>query len=197
MEWDIVITAIAGLVAAIVGAVVGAVGGWWLSERSTREREKRSDEKIGRSVRVLLSLEIDRNIRHLRDYWEGANNLANPSEHERSNDLQLARRLTLIAVPIWSREAWTSQLPHVTTALHDDEILAAHNIYRHLDEFAAYGTMLTQLAEQEAQHFEPGTIIPLGGSPVVSHAPTLVEKMRGLYTEVLTMGNPLKPRLHR
>ncbi len=186
------------VIAALLGAIIGAASGWLFNELTTRQRERRSEQKLIVTVRTLLSLEIDQNIKHLRDYWEDANNLANPSASARSNELQLARRVTRIPVPIWNREAWASQLPHVTTALQDDEIRAVHNIYGHLDQVAANGTMLTQLAEQEAWHSgPPGTVQPTGGGPFDWNARSLVEKMRGHYNEVLVLGNPLKPRSHR
>ena len=56
-------------IVALAGVFGGVVLGWWLNELSTRRREEQAEKRQDQNVRTIVSLEIDRNLALLSEFW--------------------------------------------------------------------------------------------------------------------------------
>jgi hypothetical protein len=124
----------------IVGTLVGVHRGAQLAENSALERERRAKEEQRASVRTLLRLEIEENIKGI---WQTLD-LASRAEAAESlvnlrpdSVIGSARKLAELPSAEWSFLAWESQLAKVTAALDSTEVRAVHEFYAGLNRLSA------------------------------------------------------------
>ena len=108
----------------IIGTLLGVILGFFLNQLIPSKIQER---KQRRSVRALLSLEIDQNLDLLRELWNKANQV---KESDQNPNLSKARRLVEMSLPLWSHKAWESQIPLLAIALSEKEIKQVHPTFR-------------------------------------------------------------------
>ena len=119
-------TAILGAVIGVFGAILGTVIGHFLSERAAKNRESRLEEKQVRSVRTLISIEIDHNLSLLKKFWKKISSEGIDEQDQERKKRILAGRLIESPIPAWSEAMWESQAPLLANALNAEEISGTH-----------------------------------------------------------------------
>ena len=79
----------------IIGTVIGAILGFLLSEWAQSRREEREEKRLAKAVQVLISVEIDTNLKKLKDFWSDVNDPDGLTEKEDIRKIEVARRLII------------------------------------------------------------------------------------------------------
>lgn len=111
----------AGLVTAIIGVagtLIGTILGFGLNSIQANQAKK---QQI-RAARSMISLELDRNLSLLRDYYEVT----------QSAILGETRELEF-PPPVWSHKMWESQMSLLPLALTVEELKQSHHHHTELD----------------------------------------------------------------
>jgi hypothetical protein len=151
------------------GVLTAGVAFAW-SVRALRRRDQEIERRQIMAVRILLRLEIDRNLELLRDFWREAESRF-PGHHYLAVGLQ-DTPLPQLSHARWENHMAQSLLP---AALSAEEIRAIYELYSRLDTIVAIWNRLLALP-------------PLGldASERARVCATLIE-------ETLREGNPLGP----
>ena len=183
--------------------IIGGVFGFVLSEISTRRRELREEKQRALSVRTIVSLEIDRNLESLREFWQRVKPGGEESADAQRSPREAGREFVNATLPPFSREALNSQLPLLALALRPEQIAP---VFRFYDSLNTLQTIRRDLAEaindqnQEVAKFRASQSAP-GTTPGLLYAPRTPfdNKIAQVWPEVerlaeaaLASGNPLK-----
>jgi hypothetical protein len=197
------------IIAAVVAGIPSLIGVWVgfrLSEHSTRDREERAENKQTASGRLLLSIEIDYNLRQLRSLWTDISEIETPENLRKISDSGRrvheerkfrAKRFVGVTMPVWNRRVWEAQTPLLASALSTGEIEKISQLYGQLDTLVSVRASLAEMAaeqpRQEVWSF-PGrdptyhTVYP---HRLDDNAPALWAKGEQIVNGLLSNGNPL------
>ena len=176
---------------ATVGTIIGTILGFFLSEWSTKRREDRNEKKQAQSVRTLVSLEIDRNLNLLRDYWPQVEQAADPNDGAEGRKVKFARRFVELAFPEWKREILDSQLSLLATALHEQEVVQVFQFYDRISKVEALRNGLV-LAAQEDKEDQRSPVRNSYGLPMAFSKRALMywDECEDIVAQLLGKGNP-------
>lgn len=154
--------------------ICGTILGYMLSEVSSWMRDRRYRKRQARAVRTLISLEVDYNLELLRELRLRVNNIAVERIASYSRPELVAKALTKLTrispPPLWTADLWKSHTHLVSTALHENEILAVYNVHHQISVLSA---ILDRASQEEVD-------------PLQAH------RFEELLNNLLTTGNPLK-----
>ena len=190
----------------IIGILIGAVLGFFLSELGTKRREEREDNKLAKSVRMVISLEIDRNLKGLKEFWplitqpEGS---GESEETESKNKSKYAYKFATIPFPDFNRKALDSQLPSLPLALVEQEVVEVFQFYDRLLKLEEIRAQFQKKQQEHYHQFFEETEPSVGGyrsAPVGYKPPQIFNQManeywnecEGLVAQLFAKGNPLK-----
>jgi len=88
----------------VIGTMIGTILGFVLSEWAARQREKSTEKRQTRTVRTMLSLEIDQNLNLLRDFWSKVRQVDESEQDPNLARSRLARRMIELPLPHWSHK---------------------------------------------------------------------------------------------
>lgn len=190
---DIILLAIVAGVFGIIGAVAGVV----VAERMARQREERAEQKQVVAVRTLLTLEIDKNLALLREFWERA---SEPQEDEAALDpdslhLRLASRLAYLPLPVWSNNAFESQLPIFPLALSEEEIRQVYDLRSGLENISDFYSKIATIERPQGGFRSTTPQMVVGQIEQESFKKKMSALWQGLeksVNRILEKGNPLK-----
>lgn len=178
----------------IIGVIIGVL----LDEIFIGVREKRKEKKQSKSVRTLISLEIDQNLSSLTEFW---NKLTNGI-----SSLAFRDQFVKMSIPNWSHNVWKSQTSFMPTALNEDEIKEIWNFHNQLNSITDIHTMLSYMKNKtEKDGVYVGTW-PTPQELVARTLSTSYSRFRGdagiiwaecesVINKLLNHGNPLRPKL--
>jgi len=177
--------------------IIGTILGFLLNEVSSRWREKRKRQEEEQSVRTLLAIEIDYDLKLLHEFWQELKQADKPEEDEKLREIRLARELAQSPLPSWTHRMWEGQVAYIASALNEHQIREVNAFHRRLESIAGIQRTLSDLlAEQHAySRTTNGTLDRYGllgpPRPFDDRAPALWSQCRRTVGETLQRGNPL------
>jgi len=180
---------------ATVGTIIGTILGFFLSEWSTKRREDRNEKKQAQSVRTLVSLEIDRNLNLLTDYWPRVEQAADPNDDAQGRKIKLASKFIELAFPEWKREILDSQLPLLAMALREQEVVQVLQFYDRLSKVEALRNGLVSAAQEDKEDRRAPVRNSYSSSMAFSRKALVYwDECESTVAQLLGKGNPLKSR---
>jgi hypothetical protein len=161
-----------GATLGIITTLIGGVFGFLLSEISTRRREVRQARALSESVRLILGLEIERNLDSVKTVWEAISGPAGDQTGDRRKII-LAERWALTPSPPFSRDSFKAQLNLFPAALSTQKIRAVFHIYDSLSQLENFrAELISALADQQSElsKFRQSQTAP-GQAPGIVYAP--------------------------
>jgi hypothetical protein len=202
---QIIATVAIGVIAvggSIGGAILGAREGARATLEATKTLSLETEKQKRASVRLLLHVEIDYNLKNLqalRDQLMRPARSAPENEDGTAGEPEpisregYARRLVFETMPVWARQAWDGMTELLSPALSREEIVQANHIYGQLETISGIRDQLAAMAN-EKPHMEDffGTG-PKSVHPVTFHnyAPGLAADVDKIITDLLNRGNPI------
>ena len=200
---DAVIGAISGGLFVVFGSIIAYI----LTERATRRREARNEEKQKSSIRTLLSLEIAHNLKELQNLKMAQIDLGlkpdeSDAEELRKQRVANAEKLVRLSTITWDHLAWQSQLafiPSVLTTVEVEQVFAFHS---RLEAITTIQNTLRRLKTSQDSQISQAQIASHGQGLMhpawwtVSRdfdqmASTMWLQFVALVDEILNLGNPL------
>lgn len=189
------------MIDAILG-ILGVILGFILSELAQIRRERNNEKKQAQSVRVLICLEIDMNLRSLGDFWSQVTNI----EGEHSEDVnlrkwRLAKRFIDIPFPELQSRSFEMQIPQLSISLSELEITLVFQFYERLNRLVTLRENLNTFSIDQQNEWNIASggsgSIPLEKSFGMAHkfdrnAPLLWDECESLIAQLVAKGNPLK-----
>ncbi len=180
----------------MLGVTMGLVS----SEISNLRRHKRSKRSKINSTRTLISLENERNIDLLKDFWYKLNN---SEEYETENDelkIDLAHKLIKMPKPSWNNDMWGKQASFLPITFVDKEIIAVSSFNHCLD---ALKSIYTKLIDLDTKDREYNSTYASSGAKLSTlprsnrfkeEAPSLWDEFEKITLNLIENGNPLNKR---
>ncbi len=123
--WVAIAVGIAASIPAMIGAY--ALGRWDERRREGRER---------RAITTALCIEIAANLAELEAVWGEIHRPVTQQEPQVARhpqvDLRPAVRLARRSPPRWRRGVWDENLPRITAALDDEDVILVERFYQKL-----------------------------------------------------------------
>jgi stalled ribosome rescue protein Dom34 len=185
---DATVTTIIGV---IVGYAISAGDRWW--------RERRTERRRTKSVRILLGLEIEQNLMLVGRLKERLRWSGETEDDPESAALKKARTLIQSPLPPWSHEVFTSQLSAISDILQPVDVASVYEHHNHIDAITNIRAVLTQLNQQERVENAPLRSASTGAIPLMAmpssvfyrNAADLWEECKRLIEALERIGNPL------
>jgi hypothetical protein len=130
----------------LVGVLLGVILGFLLTEFGAQRQQEQSEERQRHSVRTILSLEVEENLRLLWFYWGTVKKLPDGAD---GDAITRSRRLSQVPMPGWSHRAWESLVGSLAVALSAQEIRYVHIHHSRLDQITAIRAQLSDFAEKQ------------------------------------------------
>ena len=144
----------------IIGTIAGTLMGYFLNKRSHREE---TEDRI-KSTRMLIRLEIDKNLEMLNELWLDMINLDSNNyeeiKDEENTKVNLAYKLAHSNLPSWMYESWKSQFSFVPIALNENEIKNITDFYSDLDNIESIYNSLSSLMNQDEENYRAHQLKP-------------------------------------
>ncbi|MDP9351653.1 MAG: hypothetical protein M3P51_08965 [Chloroflexota bacterium] len=186
-----------GVVSVLLGVVADRVLGFYFERKAEEEQLSR--------VRILVALEIDRNLSEVSRVWDEVNRNKeglDPQLSALGKDLLLARKLVRLPWPHWTRTAWEGQSTLISAALTTSQITQIHQLHTRLDALTAVRDTLARLDVEDRERWfaiatHHGGSVPINQiiGPFDVIAPALWIQYVTTTTEVLDRGNVLEADL--
>ena len=172
--------------------ILGIVVGWGLGELSSWWRDTRAKKETSKGVRTMVSLELDRNLSLLDEFWDKVGHYEGGETDKAQIKIQLARRFVAFPLPFWTRQMWESQFPLLSGALSDSEIGAVHQVHCDLESIGRIQEVMRSLGQEqnEALRGPPVSWIPSQGFD--RGTPGLWAELERITESLLAKGNPLR-----
>jgi hypothetical protein len=186
----------------VLTTIIGGIFGFALSEITTRRREARTQAAQARSVRLIVGLEIDRNIAALREMWQNVKTTADGQERYDRDRRDLMQMFVDGPSLPFSRESLNSQLQVLPSALPHDTLTRLFAFYDGLGKVDTIRKeMLSAQSDQQAEMSKfrasqtppgapPGILYP-PRTPFDNKAAQVWDGLENLVNGLLANGNPL------
>lgn len=181
----------------IIGTVVGTMLGFTLNEVAVWRRERSEKKEQAKKVRLMVTLEIDRNLDLLQEFWEVVNQEDLTKKSETQAYIQLAEQFAVSPLPHWSHAIWQSEIPMLPLALNEKEVRAVHRLYTNFDMIESIHSSLSvlELDRQEERRATKGKE-SIGLRSFVTPkfyklAPEIWLQCEKVINEIIQQGNPL------
>jgi hypothetical protein len=170
------------------------------SEISNLRRDRRKKNRKINSTRTLISLENDRNIELLKDFWY---KLYKDAENESiDNDLKiiLTHRLIKMPMPSWNEIMWRNQASLLAITFSDKEIISISSFNNCLEHLKSICSKLIDLDTKDREY---NSTYASSGAKLSSlpssnrfkeEAPGLWDEFEEITLNLLEKGNPLQKK---
>lgn len=167
------------------------------SEISNLRRDRRSKKRKINSTRTLVSLENERNIELLKDFWYKLNK---DEESEAVGDelkIILAHRLIKMPKPSWNEIMWRNQASLLAITFSDKEIIAISSFNNCLELLKSIYSKLIDLDTKDREY---NSTYASSGAKLSSiprsnrfkeEAPVLWDEFEQITLNLIEKGNPL------
>jgi len=183
---------------------IAALFAVFLTDRLNKRRERKSRDEQIHSVRILIGLEIEKNLETLSELCINVNNLngddlLDKDDHEDYNKINLAYKLLDLTLPPLTNESWKSQLSFVPIALSENEIKNVNSFYTDLYTIKSIYASLLSVFNQHQENFNVDQLRPKDKFSFIQFsrnvfnesAPSLWEKFEKITRKLLKNGNPI------
>ena len=183
----------------IVTTCVGVVMGLASSELSSWRRDRKAKRRKINSTRTLISLENDRNLELLKEFWYKLNK----TEGEVENDelkIDMAHRLIKMPMPSWNDAMWSKQASLLAITFKDKEIIAVSSFNNCLEILRSIYSKLIDLDTKDREY---NSTYASSGANLSSiprskrfheEAPGLWDEFEKITLNLIENGNPLNQR---
>lgn len=167
------------------------------SEISNLRRDRRKKRRKINSTRTLISLENERNIELLKDFWYKLNKEEETDATGNDISIILAHRLIKMPMPSWNEVMWRNQASLLAITFTDEEIIAISSFNNCLEHLKLIYTKLIDLDTKDREY---NSTYASGGAKISSlprsnrfkeEAPGLWNEFEQIALNLLEKGNPL------
>ena len=181
----------------MISTILGVVMGLATSEISNLRRDRRKKIRKINSTRTLISLENDRNIELLKDFWYKLNK---DEENEAIGDelkIFLAHRLIKMPMPSWNEVMWRNQASLLAITFSDKEIISISSFNNCLEILKS---IYTKMIDLDTKDREFNSTYASSGAKLSSlprsnrfkeEAPGMWDEFEEITLNLLENGNPL------
>ncbi len=181
----------------LISTIIGVVMGLATSEISNLRRDRRKKNRKINSTRTLISLENDRNIELLKDFWYKLNK---EEETEAIGDelkIFLAHRLIKMPMPSWNEVMWRNQASLLAITFSDKEIISISSFNNCLEILKS---IYTKMIDLDTKDREFNSTYASSGAKLSSlprsnrfkeEAPGMWDEFEEITLNLLENGNPL------
>ena len=181
----------------IISTIIGVVMGLASSEISNLRRDRRSKRRKINSTRTLISLENERNMELLKDFWYKLNK---DEESEAFGDelkIIFAHRLIKMPMPSWNEIMWRNQASLLAITFTDKEIISISSFNNCLELLKSIYSKLIDLDTKDREYNSTyaSSGVKLSSIPrsnrFKEEAPGLWDEFEEITVSLLEKGNPL------
>ncbi|EKF86572.1 hypothetical protein [Methanobacterium formicicum] len=181
----------------IISTILGVIMGLASSEISNLRRDRRSKRRKINSTRTLISLENERNMELLKDFWFKLNKLEEDDVEEGELKITLAHWLIKMPMPSWNDLMWRKQASFLPITFIDKEIISISSFNNCLELLKS---IYSKLIDLDAKDREYNSTYASSGVKLskVSRSNRFHEEAPGLWDEfeeitlnLIEKGNPL------
>lgn len=181
----------------IITTIVGVVMGLGSSELSNWRRDKKAKRRKINSTRTLISLENERNLELLKEFWYKLNKSEEDEVSEDESPIDIVHRLIKMPMPCWDDFMWKKQASLLTITFKDKEIVAISSFNNSLESLKS---IYSKLVDLDAKDREFNSAYASRGAEMSSlpHSNRFKEEAPGLWDEfeeitscLIKNGNPL------
>ena len=187
----------------MIGTLIGTILGFFLSEWSTLRKEERTEKKQAKSIKMMISLEIDCNLKALHEFWLEVNQTNNQDKDINAQKRIKAGRFVRSTSFLLSREVLDSHLSVISIALQEQESVQVIQFYDRIRRLEAIRSSLFITLEKDEEEFlketTPGPagfrMASLGYRPFQTfthRAEELWNECESIVAQIFAKGNPLK-----
>ncbi|MCK9151901.1 hypothetical protein [Methanobacterium alcaliphilum] len=172
---------------------IGIVSG----EISNLRRDKRKKRRKINSTRTLISIENERNIESLKDFWYKLNRFEDEKTENGDLKIDLAHRLIKMPKPSWNNDMWSKQASFLPITFDDREIIAISSLHDGLDSLKSIYLKLMDLDTKDREYNSAYASSGVSLSSIHSsnrfkeEAPFLWDEFEEITLELIEKGNPL------
>lgn len=135
----------------IMTTILGVILGLASSEFSNWRRDRKRRRSKKNSTRTLISLENERNMELLKEFWYKLND-AEETEAEDEKKISLAHRLIKMPLPSWNQVMWNKQASLLAITFTDKEIIEISGFYNCLQKLKSIYTKLIDLDTKDREY---------------------------------------------
>lgn len=183
----------------LMATVLGVILGLASSEFSFWRRDKKTKKRKINSTRTLISLENDRNLELLKEFWYKLNDNED-SELEADDEIKInnAHRLIKMPLPAWNNTMWSKQAQFLAITFTDQEIVS---ISAYNNSFQMLKSICTKLIDLDTKDREYNSTYAGNGMDLAmiprserfrEEAPCLWDEFDEITVNLIEKGNPLK-----
>ena len=183
----------------ILTTILGVSMGLASSELSNWRKDKKTKRRKINSTRTLISLENERNLELLKEFWYKLNKTEEDEVIECDDfKIDMAHRLIKMPMPSWNDTMWSKQAPLLAITFKDKEIIAVSSFNNCLDILISIYSKLVDLDNKDREY---NSTYASGGAELslIPHSNRFHEEAPGLWDEfeeiavnLIGRGNPLK-----
>lgn len=180
-----------------MSTILGVVMGLASSEISNLRRDRRKKRRKINSTRTLISLENDRNIELLKDFWYKLNKDEESMTVGDDLKINLAHRLVKMPMPSWNEIMWRNQASLLAITFSDEEIMSISSFNNCLELLKSIYSKLIDLDTKDREY---NSTYASSGAKISSlprsnrfkeEAPGLWDEFEKITLTLLEKGNPL------
>jgi hypothetical protein len=170
------------------------------SEISNLRRDRRTKKRKINSTRTLISLENERNLELLKDFWFKLNKTEENDVEKDELKINLTHRLIKMPMPSWNDIMWRKQASLLAITFTDKEIIAISSFNNCLEVLKSIYSKLIDLDTKDrdfnSTYASSGvklSIIPRSNR-FQEEAPSLWDEFEEITLKLIENGNPLNDR---
>lgn len=181
------------LISTILGVIMGLIS----SEISNLRRDRRKKRRKINSTRTLVSLENERNIELLKDFWYKLNRNGESRDDNVDLKIILAHRLIKMPMPSWNEVMWRNQASLLAITFSDKEIITISSFNNCLEVLKSIYSKLIDLDTKDREY---NSAYASSGAKISSiprsnrfneEAPVLWDEFEEITLNLIEKGNPL------
>ena len=181
----------------IMTTVLGVVMGLGSSELSNWRKDKKAKRGKINSTRTLISLENERNLEMLKEFWYKVNKSEENEAFGEESKIDLAHKLIKMPMPCWDDFMWRKQASLLTMTFKDKEIIDISSFNNSLEVLIS---IYSKLIDLDAKDREFNGMFASSGAELSSiprsnrfkeEAPGLWDEFEEITLELIKIGNPL------
>lgn len=171
---------------------LGVIMGLASSELSNWRKDRKSKRRKINSTRTLISIENERNLELLKDFWYKLNK----TDLDESK-IDLAHRLIKMPMPSWNETMWEKQASLLAITFSNKEIIAVSAFNNCLDILRSIYLKLVDLDTKDREYNSTYAASGANLSPIPrsnrfkEEAPGLWDEFEEIAVNLIEKGNPL------
>ena len=168
------------------------------SEFSYWRRDRKTKKRKMNSTRTLISLENERNMELLKEFWYKLNQSDEREDEDDKTKISYAHKLIKMPLPNWNTVMWTKQTSFLAITFTDKEIIS---ISAYNNCFQMLKSIYVKLMDLDAKDREYNSTYAGNGIDLAmiprserfrEEAPCLWDEFENITVNLIEKGNPLR-----